>query len=511
MQEQTPDTVLEQQPAAAEPEAAAQQPAADTQQPAEAAAPAKEEAPAQPAEPAAVTVVDIRFRNNAKSYYFDPAGLTLQAGAHVIIDTARGDEFGLCAAGNHPVKPRELVLPLRRVLRVATQQDERANAENQEKEKKAFEICQQKIAAHGLEMQLVSAECAFDGSKLLFFFTADGRVDFRELVKDLASVFRTRIELRQIGVRDKAKMVGGLGVCGRPFCCKEFLDDFQPVSIKMAKTQNLSLNPTKISGTCGRLMCCLKYEQNAYEDAVRRCPKAESFVATPDGLGNVSSVDILREQVLVRLDGQNEGPKRYRTCEIQVLRNGKGSRDGIEIPTTLPERYQEPEEEELQLTPSFFSSAKPIVPPEQWTPPAAKDDADAEEETEKRRSRRGGRGHRGGRGRGKGHAEGGEKAEAQEKNAESRSEKPQRSEKANGGRRERPDRSTEKNGERRAPRQNKPNNENPDAPKAPRPPKAEGAGEGGENKPRRRSHRGGRGRRRSGGQGGENTAPKSES
>ena len=222
-----------------------QEPAADIQQPAQAAAPAKEEAPAQPAEPAAVTVVDIRFRNNAKSYYFDPAGLTLQAGAHVIIDTARGDEFGLCAAGNHPVKPRELVLPLRRVLRVATQQDERANAENQEKEKKAFEICQQKIAAHGLEMQLVSAECAFDGSKLLFFFTADGRVDFRELVKDLASVFRTRIELRQIGVRDKAKMVGGLGVCGRPFCCKEFLDDFQPVSIKMAKTQNLSLRCPK--------------------------------------------------------------------------------------------------------------------------------------------------------------------------------------------------------------------------------------------------------------------------
>ena len=245
MQEQTPDTVLEQQPAAAEPEAQAQAPAEDTQQPAEAAAPAKEEAPAQPEEPAAVTVVDIRFRNNAKSYYFDPAGLTLTAGAHVIIDTARGDEFGVCAAGNHPVKPRELVLPLRRVLRVATEQDERTNAENQEKEKKAFEICQQKIAAHGLEMQLVSAECAFDGSKLLFFFTAEGRVDFRELVKDLASVFRTRIELRQIGVRDKAKMVGGLGVCGRPFCCKEFLDDFQPVSIKMAKTQNLSLNPTK--------------------------------------------------------------------------------------------------------------------------------------------------------------------------------------------------------------------------------------------------------------------------
>ena len=155
-------------------------------------------------------------------------------------------------------------------------------------------------------------------------------------------MFRARIELRQIGVRDEAKMLGGLGICGRPFCCSQFLDDFVPVSIKMAKTQNLSLNPTKISGTCGRLMCCLKYEQNAYEDAARRCPKQDSFVATPDGLGNVSSVDILREQVLVRLDGQNESPKRYRTCEIHVLRNGKGSRDGIELPTTLPERYQEP-------------------------------------------------------------------------------------------------------------------------------------------------------------------------
>ena len=212
MQEQNPDTVLEQQTAASEPEDQVQEPAADIQQPAQATAPAAEEAPVQPDEPAAVTVVDIRFRNNAKSYYFDPAGLTLMTGAHVIIDTARGDEFGVCAAGNHPVKPRELVLPLRKVLRVATEQDERTNAENQEREKKAFEICQQKIAAHGLEMQLVSAECAFDGSKLLFFFTADGRVDFRELVKDLASVFRTRIELRQIGVRDKAKMVGGLGV-----------------------------------------------------------------------------------------------------------------------------------------------------------------------------------------------------------------------------------------------------------------------------------------------------------
>ena len=269
-------------------------------------------------------------------------------------------------------------------------------------------------------------------------------------------------------------------------------------------------------------MCCLKYEQNAYEDAVRRCPKQDSFVATPDGLGNVSSVDILREQVLVRLDGQNESPKRYRTCEIHVLRNGKGSRDGIELPTTLPERYQEPPEDEPQLTLNFFSSAKPIVPPEQWTAPVAKADAPAadEEETEKRRSRRGGCGHRGGRGRGKGSGEGGEKSAAPksentpqkggDKPAEKRSQRPARGDKSSS---ERPPRNPDKNGERRAPRQSKPNSETPDAPKAPRPPrplKAEGASEGGENKPRRRSHRGGRGRRRSGGQGGENPAPKNE-
>ena len=398
MQEQTPDTVLEQQPAAAEPEAAAQQPAADTQQPAEAAAPAKEEAPAQPAEPAAVTVVDIRFRNNAKSYYFDPAGLTLQAGAHVIIDTARGDEFGLCAAGNHPVKPRELVLPLRRVLRVATQQDERANAENQEKEKKAFEICQQKIAAHGLEMQLVSAECAFDGSKLLFFFTADGRVDFRELVKDLASVFRTRIELRQIGVRDKAKMVGGLGVCGRPFCCKEFLDDFQPVSIKMAKTQNLSL--TKISGTCGRLMCCLKYEQEAYEDLIKTAPKMESFVDTPDGRGTVVEVNLLRQSVRVRMEDHPETIGSYKNTDIYIIRNGKARKNDPPIPKDLapissrPRPAQKKKEAFFEELPEvIYSDAVAVISPEPETPAedaAALPAADAAKSAVRRR-RRGGR------------------------------------------------------------------------------------------------------------------------
>ena len=193
-----------------------------------------------------------------------------------------------------------MVTPLRSVLRLATAEDEKTLARNRSEEKRAYEICQQKIAEHALDMQLVSAEYAFDGSKILFFFTADERVDFRELVKNLASVFHTRIELRQIGVRDKAKMVGGLGICGRPFCCSSFLDDFQPVSIKMAKTQNLSLNPTKISGTCGRLMCCLKYEQEAYEDLLRTAPKTESFVDTPEGRGTVVEVDLLRQRVKVR-------------------------------------------------------------------------------------------------------------------------------------------------------------------------------------------------------------------
>ena len=395
MQEQTPDTVLEQQTAAAEPEAAAQMPAADTQQPAEAAAPAKEEAPAQPAEPADVTVVDIRFRNNAKSYYFDPAGLTLTAGTHVVIDTARGDEFGVCAAGNHPVKPRELVLPLRKVLRAATEQDERTNAENQEKEKKAFEICQQKIAAHGLEMQLVSAECAFDGSKLLFFFTADGRVDFRELVKDLASVFRTRIELRQIGVRDKAKMVGGLGVCGRPFCCKEFLDDFQPVSIKMAKTQNLSLNPTKISGTCGRLMCCLKYEQEAYEDLIKTAPKMESFVDTPDGRGTVVEVNLLRQSVRVRMEDHPETIGTYKNTDICVLRSGKARKNEPPIPRDLapisskPRPVQKKETFFEELPEVIYPDAVAVIEPEPQEAAEAPGE-DAGKSTNRRRRRGGG-------------------------------------------------------------------------------------------------------------------------
>ncbi len=307
-------------------------------------------------------VVDIQFRPGQKVYYFDPAGLQLHSGDHVIIDTARGPEYGICTGGNHNIPVKDVVAPLRSVIRIATAQDEKIVADNREKERKAYDVCLQKIAALELDMQLVSAECTFDGSKILFFFTADERVDFRELVKNLASTFHTRIELRQIGVRDKAKMVGGLGICGRPFCCASFLDDFQPVSIKMAKTQNLSLNPTKISGTCGRLMCCLKYEQDAYEDLLRRTPKEESFVDTPEGRGTVVSVHLLREQVKVQMEDSPETFHMFHNSDIAVLRNGKAKKNDPPIPADLApisgggkrRRKPEPEPEGRALDPIKF-------------------------------------------------------------------------------------------------------------------------------------------------------------
>ena len=282
-----------------------------------------------------VRVVDIQFRPGQKVYFFDPGNLALSQGDHVIIDTARGAEFGICASGIHAITEKEVVAPLRRVLRKTTPQDERIVAENRAKEKRAEQACMQKIQTHGLDMQLVSAECAFDGSKILFYFTADERVDFRELVKDLAGIFHTRIELRQIGVRDKAKMVGGLGICGRPFCCASFLDDFQPVSIKMAKSQNLSLNPTKISGTCGRLMCCLKYEQDTYEALIRTSPKPESFVDTPDGRGTVMEADILRQRVKVRMEKDPDTVNTYENEDVAVLRSGKAKKNDAPIPADL--------------------------------------------------------------------------------------------------------------------------------------------------------------------------------
>ncbi len=296
---------------------------------------AEELAAEQPQVEEQVTVVDVQFRPGQKVYYFDPADFDIQTGDHLIIETARGPEYGVCSGGSHTIAASQIVPPLRRVLRFATEADEQQMQQMRSKEKKAYQVCLQKIADHKLDMQLVSAEYSFDGSKILFFFTADERVDFRELVKNLASIFHTRIELRQIGVRDKAKMVGGLGICGRPFCCASFLEDFQPVSIKMAKTQNLSLNPTKISGTCGRLMCCLKYEQEAYEDLIRTAPKAESFVDTPEGRGTVTDVNLLRQSVKVRMEDSPETVSCFKNCDICVLRSGKAKKNDPPIPADL--------------------------------------------------------------------------------------------------------------------------------------------------------------------------------
>ena len=346
-------------------------------------------------------VISVRFRNGCKEYYFDPKGLTVPTDTDVIVETAQGPEFARCSQGNHQVEDDAVVKPLRGLIRIATDNDRHTAAYNRGREKEAFEVCKKKIQQHKLEMKLVRVECSFDGSKILFFFTADGRVDFRELVKDLASVFRARIELRQIGVRDEAKMIGGLGICGRPFCCSQFMDEFLPVSIKMAKTQSLSLNPTKISGTCGRLMCCLKYEQDAYEDAIRRMPKNDSFVLTPDGTGNVSDINVLKETVSVRLDDRPEGARCYHNCEVCVLRNGKGSREGIVVPDKRPERYIEPIAEEELPAITLVSDFDP--------------DAAAAEDGKRRRSR-GGRGRRRGESAGEHPAE---KAAADNKPARS--------------------------------------------------------------------------------------------
>ncbi len=303
------------------------------------------------------TVVGIQFKEGGKIYSFDPGALTISAGDEVIIDTARGLEYGFCATGNHTVPANTVVAPLRPVLRLATEQDRAIRQNYRKREPEAMAICQRKIQEHGLEMKLVSTEFSFDGSRILFYFTADGRVDFRELVRDLAGEFHTRIELRQIGVRDEAKLMGGLGICGRPFCCKQFLDDFQPVSIKMAKTQNLSLNPAKISGCCGRLMCCLKYEQDTYESLIKSCPKTESIVNTYDGRGTVTEINLLKQTVKVRLDSDPSTIKTYSNEEICILRNGRGRRTDPSIPEDIPPLPRpEPKTQETESPPLFDES-----------------------------------------------------------------------------------------------------------------------------------------------------------
>ena len=304
-------------------------------------------------------VVSVKFKNRGKTYYFAADGNNVSPGQDVIVETSKGLEFAQCVMGNHYVPDEKVIPPIRPVVRIATENDLRVAEINKNREREAFGICKKKIEDHGLDMKLVDVECSFEGNKITFFFTSDGRVDFRELVKDLASVFRNRIELRQIGVRDEAKMLGGIGICGRPFCCSQFLDDFQPVSTKMAKIQSMSLNPSKISGTCGRLMCCLRYEEEAYEDLVKTVPKNGAFVETPAGYGNVTQVNLLRRTVKVKLDGEGEDVfKTYSADEVAAIPGGR-PKPGEPLPQLLknrpaPERAEEEPEAAAEAKPRFY-------------------------------------------------------------------------------------------------------------------------------------------------------------
>ena len=294
------------------------------------------------------TIIGVQFQKNGKLYYFDSNGIEAKPGDYIIVDTARGYDLGEVIMGAREIDEGSWNTPLKKAIRLATEQDIQHGRENRSKEKEAFTICQKKIAEHKLEMKLVSVEYAFDNSKILFFFTANGRVDFRSLVKDLASIFKMRIELRQIGVRDEAKMLGGLGPCGRPICCGTFLYQFQPVSIKMAKEQNLSLNPTKISGVCGRLMCCLKYEQEHYELTRKKMPKVGREVITPDGKGTVTDLNIVKETVFVRMtNGDTSEIKEYPLENITRTQDGKSHSENSEIKNesvneSVPENEKSP-------------------------------------------------------------------------------------------------------------------------------------------------------------------------
>jgi len=272
---------------------------------------------------AEVEIIGIRFKDVGKVYYFSPSGIQFNQGEMAIVETARGVECGEIVLTNRMVPESRTVSPLKSIMRKATPQDEKQLHENRAKEKEIMQVFSEKIALHKLDMKPIDVDCTFDGSKILFYFTSDGRVDFRELVKDLAGIYRTRIELRQIGVRDEAKMLGGLGICGRPFCCSSFLGEFQPVSIKMAKEQSLSLNPTKISGTCGRLMCCLKYEQNCYEDFLRTTPKVGAYVETEEGRGHVEEVNLLTGILKVKLDKKPDVPCVVKKDEVKVIKDGQ--------------------------------------------------------------------------------------------------------------------------------------------------------------------------------------------
>ena len=316
-------------------------------------------------------VVSVKFKSRGKTYYFAAGGNTVETGDDVIVETSKGLEYAQCVMGNHFVPDEKVIPPIRPVVRVATENDKRVAEINKNREREALEICKRKIEDHGLDMKLVDVECSFEGNKITFFFTSDGRVDFRELVKDLASVFRNRIELRQIGVRDEAKMLGGIGICGRPFCCSQFLDEFQPVSTKMAKIQSMSLNPSKISGTCGRLMCCLRYEEEAYENLVKTVPKNGAFVETPAGYGNVTQVNLLRRTVKVKLDGEGEDVfKTYSADDVAAIPGGR-PKPGEPLPQLLKDRpAPEPAEQKQddgETRPKFYPVEQ--AEPEQETKP----------------------------------------------------------------------------------------------------------------------------------------------
>ena len=421
------------------------------------------------------TVIGVRFKKAGKVYYFDPCDFWPKPGQNVIVETARGIEFGEVVTAARSVSDQQIVAPLKKVIRIATEEDEQRAEYNARREEEAFRVCQEKVAKHKLEMKLVSVEYTFDNSKIIFYFTANGRVDFRELVKDLASVFKMRIELRQIGVRDEAKMLGGLGSCGRPICCGAFLGDFQPVSIKMAKEQNLSLNPTKISGQCGRLMCCLKYEQDVYEQTLKRVPRVGKDIVTPDGVGVITEINAIREKVKVRIclgDDDSFEVREYSMDDVRkpgpgdapATRENKSQEKRPSVKKTpIPQQAEEiPEEEEPKRkryphqkapknlsTDQFLEKMKEYddeEPAAEAKPEGAKhehhrgehrkaenarpentkgEDGKAEDKPEgehkehKRSRRRGGRGrHRGGEGAREGGAEGaadGERAPKKEK------------------------------------------------------------------------------------------------
>ena len=415
-------------------------------------------------------VIGVRFKKVGKVYYFDPCGIQVKNDAAVIVETARGQEYGEVSMANSQVEDSKIVQPLKKLVRVATDADKKTMEQNLQFEKDAFRICAEKIQKHKLDMKLVSVEYTFDRSKILFYFSADGRVDFRELVKDLAGVFRTRIELRQIGVRDEAKMIGGLGICGRPLCCSAFLESFQPVSINMAKDQGLSLNPTKISGTCGRLMCCLKYENDAYQDLLKQTPPNESLVDTPYGRGTVMDTSLLRGTCRVRMMNSSDAPVTVPCDQCTVLRRGRDKGEPLDLPAP-PVPQPLPKDES--------------IPAELDAPKAEQGESKPRRDRERRRP----------------------------ENRENRGERPQNHKPAE--RRDKPKSDKPENKPR--PQQEKPKAQN-DKPKKDKPqqePKpAEGAQaskEGGDYK--RRNHRGGRRNHRGGGnkpQGGKPQAPKAE-